>query len=105
MELAAVLEVSPAYLSLIATNRQPICGIYARQLAEMTAEEPDPQKELLYEKLAELPEEDQDLYRLYFTEGYSQEEIAKKKGVSQNTISKKLRRIARQLTEMCRNEV
>ena len=80
-------------------------SIYARQLAEMTAEEPDPQKELLYEKLAELPEEDQDLYRLYFTEGYSQEEIAKKKGMSQNTISKKLRRIARQLTEMCRNEV
>ena len=62
-------------------------------------------KELLYEKLAELPEEDQDLYRLYFTEGYSQEEIAVMKGVSQNTISKKLRRIARQLTEMCRNEV
>ena len=65
----------------------------------------DPQKELLYEKLAELPEEDQDLYRLYFTEGYSQEEIAEMKGVLQNTISKKLRRIARQLTEMCRNEV
>ena len=42
----------------------------------------DPQKELLYEKLAELPEEDQELYRLYFTEGYSQEEIAKMKGVS-----------------------
>ena len=39
-------------------------------------------KELLYEKLAELPEEDQDLYRLYFTEGYSQEEIAEMKGVS-----------------------
>ncbi len=56
-------------------------------------------------KLAELPEEDQDLYRLYFTEGYSQEEIAKMKGVSQNTISKKLRRIQKTLTEMCRNEV
>ena len=38
----------------------------------MTAEEPDPQKELLYEKLSVLPEEDQDLYRLYYTEGYSQ---------------------------------
>jgi DNA-directed RNA polymerase specialized sigma subunit len=46
-------------------------SIYARQLAEMAAEELDPEKELLYEKLAELPEEDQDLYRLYFTEGYS----------------------------------
>lgn len=52
-----------------------------------------------------LPEEDQDLYRLYYTEGYSQEEIAEMKGVSQNTISKKLRRIKKQLTEMCRKEV
>ena len=55
--------------------------------------------------LSQLPEEDQDLYRLYFTEGYSQEEIAEMKGVSQNTISKKLRRIQKTLTEMCRNEV
>ena len=37
-----------------------------------------------------------------FTEGYSQDEIAKKKGVSQNTISKKLRHIQKTLTEMCR---
>ena len=48
---------------------------------------------------------DQELYRLYFIEEYSQEEIAKMKGVSQNTIPKKLRRIAKQLTEMCRNAV
>ena len=41
---------------------------------------------------------------LYFSEGYSQEEIAKMKGVSQNTISKKIRRITKKLTEMCRNE-
>ena len=80
-------------------------SIYARQLAEMTAEEPDPQKEVLYEKLSELPDADQELYRLYFIEEYSQEEIAKMKDVSQNTISKKLRRIAKQLTEMCRNAV
>ncbi len=80
-------------------------SIYARQLAEMTADKPDPQKELLYEKLSELPEEDQKLYRLYFIEGYSQEEIAKKKGVSQNTISKKIRRIVKQLTEMCWKEI
>ena len=86
-------------------TENPDTSVYAKQLAEMTAEEPDPQKELLYEKLAELPEEDQDLYRLYFTEGYSQEEIAEKKGVSQNTISKKLRRIQKTLTEMCRKEI
>lgn len=49
--------------------------------------------------------EDQDLYRLHYTEGYSQEEIAEMKGVSQNTVSKKLRRIKKQLTEMCRKAV
>ena len=80
-------------------------SIYARQLTEMAAEEPDPQKELLYEKLSELSEKDQELYRLYYFEEYSQEKIAKMKGVSQITISKKLRRIAKQLTEMCRNAV
>ena len=80
-------------------------SIYAKQLAEMAAEEPDPMKELLYEKLSELPEEDQELYRLYYIEEHSQEQIAKMKGVSQNTVSKKLRRIARQLTEMCRKEI
>ena len=71
----------------------------------LTAEESDPLKELLYEMVSMLPEEDQDLYRLYYTEGYSQEEIAEMKGVSQNTISKKLRRINKQLTEMCRKAV
>ena len=80
-------------------------SIYAKQLAEMAAEEPDPQKELLYEKVSELPAEDQELYLLYFSEGYSQEEIAKMKGVSQNTISKKIRRITKKLTEMCRKEI
>ena len=86
-------------------TENPDTSIYAKQLAEMTVEEPDPQKELLYEKLAELPEEDQELYRLYYIEEHLQEQIAKMKGVSQNSVSKKLRRIARQLTEMCRKEV
>ena len=71
----------------------------------MTVEESDPQKELLYEKLSELPDDDQELYRRYYIEEYSQEEIEKMKGVSQNTIFKKLRRIKNQLTEMCRNIV
>ena len=77
-------------------TENPDTSVYAKQLTEMTAEEPDPMKELLYEKLSELPEDDQDLYRLYYIEEYSQEQIAKMKGVSQNTVSKKLRRIARQ---------
>lgn len=80
-------------------------SVYAKQLAEMAAEEPDPQKDLLYEKLSELPAEDQELYILYYVEGYSQEEIAGMKGVSQNTISKKIRRITKQLTEMCRKNI
>lgn len=83
-------------------TENPDTSVYAKQLAEMTVEEPDPMKELLYEKISELPEEDQELYRLYYIEEHSQEQIAKMKGVSQNTVSKKLRRIARQLTEMCR---
>ena len=86
-------------------TENPETSVYAKQLAEMAAEEPDPMKELLYEKLSELPEEDQELYKLYYIEEYSQEQIAKMKGVSQNTVSKKLRRIARQLTEMCRKEI
>lgn len=80
-------------------------SVYAKQLVEMTAEVPDPLKERLYEILSRLTEEDQELYRLYYTEGYSQEEIAEMKEVSQNTISKKLRRIKKQLTEMCRKAV
>lgn len=80
-------------------------SIYAKQLAEMAVEEPDPQKDLLYEKLSELPAKDQELYILYYVEGYSQEEIAGIKGVSQNTISKKIRRITKQLTEMCRKNI
>lgn len=86
-------------------TENPDTSVYAKQLAEMMAEEPDPQKELLYEMVSMLPEEDQDLYRLYYTEGYSQEEIAEMKGVSQNTVSKKLRRIKKQLIEMCRKAV
>ena len=86
-------------------TENPDTSVYAKQLAEITAEEPDLMKELLYEKFSELPEEDQELYRLYYIEVYSQEQIAKMKGVSQNTVSKKLRRIARQLTEMCRKEI
>lgn len=86
-------------------TENPDTSTYAKQLAEMAAEEPDPLKELLYEILSRLPEDDQELYRLYYVEGYSQEEIAEMKDVLQNTISKKLRRIKKQLTEMCRNAV
>ncbi len=71
----------------------------------MAGEEPDPLKELLYEKLSELPEEQQELYRLYYIEGWSQQEIAEIKGVSQNTISKKIHKLKAKLTKMCKNKI
>ena len=74
-------------------------------LISLSNTQSDPLKELLYEMVSMLPEEDQDLYRMYYTEGYSQEEIAEMNGVSQNTVSKKLRRIKKQLIEMCRKAV
>ena len=80
-------------------------SVYAKQLAEKTSDGPDPMKELLYEKVEELSEKYQELYRLYFIEGYTQEEIAGMKGVSQNTISKKIRKIQKELTERCRKEI
>ena len=80
-------------------------SIYAKQLAEMAAEEPDPLKEFLYEKVSELSVEDQELFRLYYIKGYLQEEIAEMKDVSQNTILKKIRRLKKQLTEMCKKEI
>ena len=86
-------------------TKNPDISTYAKQLAEMTVEEPDLQKELFYEKLSEMPEDDQELYHLYDIGEYSQEEIAKMKGGSQNAIFKMLRRIKKQLIEMCRKEI
>lgn len=94
------------YLSMdrLMKTKNLAISIYEEQLSELAKEE-DPQKELLYEKLSEMTEEDQKLYRLYFLEGYSQKEIAEMNNVSQNSISKKLHRIKNQLTEMCMKEI
>lgn len=43
--------------------------------------------------------------RLIITKEEARDEIVQMKGVSQNTVSKKLRRIKKQLTEMCRKAV
>ena len=67
-------------------TENPDTSTYAKQLAEKTAEESDPLKELLYEMVSMLPEEDQELYRLYYTEGYSQEEIAGMLHISQQAV-------------------
>lgn len=89
---------------LMKTEKQDT-SIYIKQLAERDSKEPDLQKELLYDKISELPEEEQELYRLYFIEGYLQDEIGEMKGVSQNTISKKIRRIQKKLMQMCRKNI
>ena len=79
---------------------------YMKELAEKVADdEYDPLKELLYEKLEELPQEDQKLYRMRFIEDLGQQEIADILQVSQNTVSKRIRRLQAVLTEMCREEI
>lgn len=80
-------------------------SIYSKQLAEIIVEQLDPQKEFLYEKLEELPKESQQLYRLYYIEGWSQQKIADKMSVSQNTVSKKIRKLEANLIKMCRTEI
>lgn len=80
-------------------------GEYMKKLAEITTEELDLQKVLLYEKVSELTEEEQELFQMCYLWEIGQQEIADRKGVSQNTIRKKLRRLEARLTEMCRKEM
>lgn len=79
---------------------------YMKELAEKTMEsEDDPQKGLLYEMLLQLPEESQQLYQMYYLDGLSQQDIADVLDVSQNTISKRVRKLEAVLTEMCRKNI
>lgn len=79
---------------------------YMKELAEKTMDvAEDPMKELLYEMLMELPEESQQLYQLYYIDELSQQDIADVFGVSQNTISKRIRKLEATLTEMCRKNI
>lgn len=81
------------------------CSSYMKELAEKTADaERDLQKELLHEKVEELPEEEQKLFFMYFIDELSQQDIADVFGVSQNTVSKRIRRLQIRLKEMCLNE-
>lgn len=68
---------------------------------KLNAEE-DTMKELLYETLMQLPEESQQLYQMYYLDGLSQQDIADVFDVSQNTISKRIRKLEAVSTEMCR---
>jgi RNA polymerase sigma factor (sigma-70 family) len=79
---------------------------YMKELAEKTMDAgEDPMKELLYEMLMELPKESQQLYQLYYIDELSQQDIADVFGVSQNTISKRIRKLESMLTEMCRKNI
>ena len=70
----------------------------------MDAEE-DQMKELLYEMLMQLPDENRQLYQMYYLDGLSQQDIADVFEVSQNTISKRIRKLEAVLTEMCRKNI
>ena len=79
----------------------PDCSIYARQVAEAVAGDTDRLKEILYEAVEELSPEEKELYRLRYREEYSQVVIAGIMGVSQNTISKWIRKLEAKLKEQC----
>ena len=79
---------------------------YMKELAEKTMDvEEDPHKEILYEVLGQMSKEDQQLYQMYYLEGLSQQAIAEILEVSQNTISKRVRRLEAALTEQCRKKI
>ena len=79
---------------------------YMKELADKTMDaEEDPMKELLYEMLMQLPDENRQLYQMYYLDGLSQQDIADVFEVSQNTISKRIRKLEAVLTEMCRKNI
>lgn len=81
-------------------------GFYMKELAEKTMHaRKDPMKELLYEMLIQLPEEIQQLYQMYYIDGFSQQDIADVFDVSQNTISKRIRKLEVTLTKMCKKNI
>ena len=78
----------------------PEKSIYARKLADMADEKMDPQKEILYEMVSELPEDMQNLFTLYYIQEMSQQEIADRLGMIQSTIGRRLRRLEERLIQM-----
>lgn len=68
-------------------------SLHALQLSEKAVEDIDSLSELVREKVMELSDLYQDLYQLYYLDGYSQSEIALMKNVSQYAISKRLTKL------------
>lgn len=88
-------------LDCLMETPNPDCSIYAKQVADAVAEKEDRPKDKLHSAVEELTEKEKELYRLRITEEYSQEVVAEMMGVSQNTISKRERKLMKKLKEKC----
>ena len=74
---------------------------YMKEIVEKT-DEADPLMELLHDVVADLPEDEKKLYVLRYQYELSQKAIAAEFGVSQNTVSKRLRKLEEKITNLCR---
>lgn len=82
------------------------CSAVMKELADKVSEEDqDSQRDLLRDVVAGMPEEQQELYRLYFILELSQAAIAVQLGVSQNAVSKRIRKLKAAITEKCREKM
>ena len=61
--------------------------------------------EMVREKVMELTDAYQELYRLYYIEGYSQEEIARIQNISQKNVCVKLGKLKKHLIRLCREKI
>ena len=82
----------------------PDSSIYAKELFEKTTDELDPIRERVFEKVLELTDSYQELFRLYYIEGYSQEEIARLQSINQKNVCIKLGKLKKHLIRMCHEE-
>ena len=80
-------------------------SLHALQLSEKVAEDIDSLSELVREKVIELTVPYQELYRLYYIEGYSQEEIARLQNISQKNVCVKLGKLKKHLVKLCRERI
>lgn len=76
---------------------------YMKVLSEKIMDaENDPYREILYEVLEELSEDEQQLYQMYYLDGLSQTDIADVLDKSQNCISKRIRKLETTLKTRCK---
>ena len=82
-------------------RRRPAPGstIDLADVAEIQAEEPDYDDELVEELVAYLPDNDQQILSLRFA-GYSNIEIAQRLGIKENTLNKRMSRITKKIKDI-----